>query len=91
MRPFVHNHIASQLSLRNMQKGQADVCACKTCKVADSEDGQVRCRECHAAFRHWLDGGEHYEPLWNGVVGAPSDADEPRTNLDRALALKKES
>jgi hypothetical protein len=66
-------------------------CMCKTCKTAEAEDGEIRCRTCHRAFRRWLDGGAYYEPLWNGVVSAPSDADEPRTNLDRALAQKKES
>lgn len=64
-------------------------CTCKTCKTAEAEDGEVRCRKCHAAFRRWLDGGVFYEPLWNGVVSAPSDSDEPRTAVDRALALKK--
>jgi hypothetical protein len=66
-------------------------CLCKTCKKLEAEDGQVRCRGCHAAFRRWLDGGEVYQPLWDGVISAPADADEPRTNLDRALALKKEN
>ncbi len=65
-------------------------CQCKTCKTADSEDGEVRCRACHKKYRQWLEGSAHYTPLWDGVVSAPADADEPRTNLDRALALKKE-
>ena len=61
---------------------------CRTCKLVDAEDGEVRCRTCHRAFRRWLDGGVFYAPLWDGVVAAPSDSDEPRTAQDRALALK---
>lgn len=62
---------------------------CKTCKRRETEDGQVRCRPCHSAFRKWLDGGAFYEPQWNGVVSAPADADEPRSRLDRALAQRR--
>lgn len=57
---------------------------CKTCKTRRALDRQVRCKGCHKLFLAWLDGG--YEPEWNGVVGAPADADEPRSTLDRALA-----
>ena len=64
-------------------------CKCKTCKTRDAEDGEVRCRACHKAFRRWLDGGEFYAPMWDGVIAAPSDADEPKTRLDRALAQKR--
>jgi len=65
-------------------------CMCKTCKVVEAEDGQVRCRGCHAAFRRWLDGGAAYQPMWDGVISAPSDSDEPRSRLDRALARRRE-
>ena len=34
-------------------------------------------------------GGEFYAPMWDGVIAAPSDADEPKTRLDRALAQKR--
>lgn len=65
-------------------------CMCKTCKKVEAEDGEVRCRHCHRAFRRWLDGGEFYQPQWDGVISAPSDADEPRSRLDRALSQRKE-
>lgn len=64
-------------------------CTCKTCKKVEAEDGQVRCRNCHAAFRRWLDGGIAYQPMWDGVIAAPSDADEPKSRLDRALAQRR--
>ena len=64
-------------------------CMCKTCKVAEAEDGEVRCRHCHKAFRRWLDGGAVYQPMWDGVISAPSDSDEPRSRLDRALAQRR--
>ncbi len=65
-------------------------CMCKTCKKAETEDGQVRCRHCHAAFRRWLDGGISYQPMWDGVVSAPANSDEPKSRLDRALAQRRE-
>ena len=68
-----------------------ETCNCKTCKVAEAEDSEIRCRKCHAAFRRLLDGGAFYEPLWNGVVSAPADSDDPKTKMDRALAQRKES
>jgi hypothetical protein len=65
-------------------------CLCKTCKTREPEDGEVRCRTCHKAFRRWLDGGEFYVPMWNGLVSAPADSDDPKTRLDRALAKKRD-
>jgi len=63
---------------------------CRTCKIRRALDRQVRCNPCHQRFKLWLDGG--YEPEWDGVCGAPADADEPRSTLDRALAIRtKES
>jgi hypothetical protein len=62
---------------------------CRTCKIAAVDDGNCRCRVCHRAFRRWLDGGNTYQPMWNGVVGAPADSDEPRSRLDRALAQRR--
>lgn len=59
---------------------------CRTCQTRRALDRQVRCNTCHKAFKEWLDGG--YEPEWNGVVSAPTDSDEPRSTLDRALALR---
>lgn len=62
---------------------------CRSCKTREAEDGYCRCRGCQKAFRRWLDGGPFYQPQWDGVVGAPSDADEPRSRLDRALAQRR--
>jgi hypothetical protein len=68
-----------------------ETCMCRTCKRAEAEDGQVRCRPCHRRYRNWLTGGDFYQPLWDGVVRAPEDADDPRSLLDRALAQKAEA
>lgn len=61
---------------------------CKTCKRREREDGEVRCRPCHSAFRRWLDGGAFYQPQWDGVVAAPADADKPKSRMDLALAQR---
>ncbi|OFV83243.1 MAG: hypothetical protein A2W26_13230 [Acidobacteria bacterium RBG_16_64_8] len=58
---------------------------CRTCKKVEPEDGQVRCRGCHAKFREWLDGGAHLVPVWNGVIADPTDEYQD-SSLHRALA-----
>lgn len=62
-------------------------CMCRTCKRVEVEDGQVRCRECHAKFREWLDGGPSITPAWNGVVADPTES-YPDSSLHRALVLQ---
>lgn len=62
---------------------------CKTCRIAPTEDGEVRCRECHKAFRRWLDGVNAYSPTWDGLVVGPSHQDKPVSRLDKVLARKK--
>ncbi len=63
----------------------------RKCKSCEKKTMRVRCIACEAALQQWLSGGPHYTPMWNGVVSAPPDADEPRSSLDRALALKPDN
>lgn len=60
---------------------------CKTCKICDADDGQIRCRPCHTKFREWLDGGPGIVPQWNGVISDPTDS-YPDSSLHRALLLQ---
>lgn len=47
-------------------------CPCKTCKTADAEDGEVRCRTCNRAFRAWLHGDDTFVPTRDGIISEPS-------------------
>lgn len=59
-------------------------CLCRTCKSAEREDGEVRCRPCHRKFKAWLHGDAFYQPAYDGVLSAP-EKPEAEDLVSRAL------